>query len=160
MNSLKQLQKIELNIVKEIDRICKKYGLIYYLGEGSMLGAIRHKGFIPWDDDMDLLMPRKDYEKFLKYAPKEISNIYEVQHSSTIKDYWSPFIKIRYLDNSLYSQSHIAHLTDHNGPLVDIFPIDNVPDKISFKQKIQAVERKYLRGMLTYKLKLLKIEKF
>lgn len=153
---IRNLQLIEFQILKEVDRICKENNITYYLAEGTLLGAIRHHGFIPWDDDLDISMPREDYEKFLKVAPKEINKMYEVQHSTTIKDYWSPFIKVRYLDNSLYSQSHIAHLTNNNGPYIDIFPIDIVPEKISFKQKIQAVERKYLRGMISYKLGLKK----
>lgn len=152
MNKLRKLQLIELNILKEVDRICKKHHIKYYMAEGSLLGAIRHKGFIPWDDDLDIAMLRDDYEKFLKVASKEISKKYEVQHSTTIKNYWSPFIKIRYLDNKEYAQSHIAHLTKNNGPLLDIFPIDNVPKKNSIKQFIQAFKIRLYRGMLGLKL--------
>ena len=135
---LRKLQLIELGILKEVDRICKKYHITYYMAEGSLLGAMRHNGFIPWDDDLDIAMLRKDYERFLQVAPKEISKDYEIQHSTTIAKYWSPFIKVRYLDNREFAQTHIAHLTDHNGPLLDIFPIDNVPRMDSFRQKIQA----------------------
>lgn len=149
---LKELQKIEMIILKEVDKICKENKITYYLGEGSLLGAVRHKGFIPWDDDIDLLMPRKDYEKFLKIAPTVISTNYEIQHSSLIKNYWSPFIKVRYLKNSSFKQQHIAHLTENNGPLIDIFPLDTVPKLDSFRQKIQAMTIKLYRGMLSYKL--------
>ena len=154
VNLLNQLHEIELVILKEIMRICKEYKITYYMGEGSLLGAIRHQGFIPWDDDIDVIMPRKDYELFLKIAPQVISKKFEIQHSTTIDNYWSPFIKVRYLDNSFYRQKHIAHLTDHNGPLIDIFPLDNVPKKDSFGQKIQALTIKLNRGMLSYKLKI------
>jgi len=153
MDKLKQLHKIEVTILKEIDRICKEHNLRYYVGEGTLLGTIRHQGFIPWDDDVDLLMPREDYEKFLEIAPTVISKEFEVQHSRYITNYWSPFIKIRYLDNRILKQKHIAHLTNHNGPLIDIFPLDNVPKQDSFKQKIQALTIKFSRGMLSYKLK-------
>ncbi|MBR6690024.1 MAG: LicD family protein [Bacilli bacterium] len=153
MKELRELQKIDLIILKEIDKICKKHNIRYYLGEGTLLGAIRHQGFIPWDDDIDILMPRKDYEKFLKIAPKSISKNYEIQHSTTVDNYWSPFIKVRYLKECFFKQQHIAHLTNHNGPLIDIFPLDNVPQKDSFKQKIQAMTIKLNRGMLSYKLK-------
>ncbi len=151
---MSQLHNIELSILKEIDKICKKHKINYYLGEGSMLGAIRHHGFIPWDDDIDLLMKRNDYEKFLKIAPKEISKNYEIQHSSLIDNYWSPFIKVRYLKKCNFKQKHIEHLTDHNGPLIDIFPLDNVPKKNSLKQFMQAFTIKLNRGMLSYKLRL------
>ncbi len=153
MEKLKQLHDVEIIILKEIDRICKEHNIRYYVGEGTLLGTIRHKGFIPWDDDVDLLMPRDDYEKFLEIAPNVISKDFEVQHSRYIKNYWSPFIKVRYLDNRVLKQKHIAHLTTHNGPLIDIFPLDNVPKKDSLKQKLQALTIKFYRGMLSYKLK-------
>lgn len=153
MEVLRKLQLTEVKILKEIDRICKENNIRYYLGEGTLLGAIRHQGFIPWDDDMDILMLRKDYEKFLKIAPKQINKNYEIQHSTTIENYWSPFIKVRYLGKSSYKQQHIAHLSNHNGPLVDIFPLDSVPKKDSMKQHIQAIKIKMYRGMLSYKLK-------
>ena len=71
MNSL---HKVDIEIVKEVIDVCKKYDLTYYALGGTMLGAIRHKGFIPWDDDIDLGMPRKDYEKFLEVAPSQLSD--------------------------------------------------------------------------------------
>ncbi len=153
MGKLKKLQNIELKILKEVDKVCTEYDINYYLGEGSLLGAVRHEGFIPWDDDIDILMMREDYEKFLKIAPSAISKDYEIQHSSLIENYWSPFIKVRYLGESFFKQSHIAHLTNNNGPLIDIFPLDNVPKSDSFGQMLQAYTIKFYRGMLSYKLK-------
>ncbi len=154
--NLRKLQLIELDILKEVDRICKKNKITYYLGEGSLLGAIRHNGFIPWDDDIDVIMMREEYEKFLKVAPKELKKQYSLQHSTTIKNYWSPYMKVRFLDTSFYRQSHIKHLTKDNGPDLDIFPIDNVPKLNSFKQKMQANEIKILRKAISYKLKVYK----
>ena len=151
--NLRKLQLIELDILKEVDRICKKNSITYYLGEGSMLGAVRHKGFIPWDDDIDLLMPRSEYEKFLKVAVNDLKKEYSLQHSTTIKNYWSPYIKVRFLDNSFYKQAHIKHLTNDNGPCIDIFPIDNVPKLDSFRQKLQSIKVKIYRKAISYKLK-------
>ena len=150
--TVRQLQKIELSILDDIDRVCRKHRIPYYLGEGTLLGAIRHKGFIPWDDDMDLLMMRDDYEAFLKIAQEELGDKYEVQHPTTVDGYWSPFIKVRLLDNSRFAQEHIAHLTDHNGPYVDIFPVDNVPQEWSFGQRLQSLVVRVMRGSLTSKL--------
>lgn len=152
MNDLRKLQLIELEILKEVDRICKKHHINYYMAEGSLLGTMRHNGFIPWDDDLDIMMLRKDYEKFLQVAPNEINKRYEVQHSTTIKNYWSPFIKIRDLKDCEYKQAHIAHLTTHNGPLLDIFPVDNVPKEDSLGQYLQSFKIRLYRGMLGLKL--------
>lgn len=151
---LRKLQLIELDLLKEVDRICKKHNIKYYLGEGSLLGAIRHNGFIPWDDDIDVLMLREEYKKFLNVAVTEINSKYEIQHSTTINNYWSPFIKVRFLDNSFFKQSHIAHLTNHNGPCLDIFPVDNVPKKDSFGQYMQSILVRCYRKAISYKLKI------
>ena len=65
-DTLKKLQEVELEILEEFDRICKKHNLTYFAVGGTLIGVIRHEGFIPWDDDIDLGMPRKDYDKFIE----------------------------------------------------------------------------------------------
>ena len=77
----RDLQLCELKIMKEIDRICKKNGIIYYLAYGTLLGAVRHKGFIPWDDDVDLFMDLKSYRKFCKVCKKDLGSDYFLQTS-------------------------------------------------------------------------------
>lgn len=150
--AFRQLQMDELEILLQIDAFCKKHDIVYYLGEGTLLGAVRHKGFIPWDDDIDLLMPRDEYERFLKIAPEELAGACIVQHASTVKKYWLPFIKVRSVENPHgFIQTHIAHLTTDNGPFVDIFPVDNVPREISFLQRAQSCVIRILRSMLFYK---------
>ena len=72
MGLLRELQLMQLEMALEVDRICKKHGLKYTLIGGTLLGAVRHGGFIPWDDDVDLLMPRPDYKRFMKLAQSEL----------------------------------------------------------------------------------------
>ena len=73
---LDKLHKVELEILDDFVKICNKNNLTYFLTGGTMLGAVRHNGFIPWDDDIDIGMPRKDYDEFIKIAPKELGNKY------------------------------------------------------------------------------------
>lgn len=159
LNEIRELQALELDILLDVSKVCRDNGIKFFLGEGTMLGAIRHKGFIPWDDDVDLIMMRDDYERFLKIAPEALGDKYEVQHSTTIKDYWSPFIKIRKIKGELkYRQRHIAHITDNNGPYIDIFPMEYVPSCKGAGISMQGFLVRYYRGMLTYKLGLRKPE--
>ncbi|MCR5670851.1 MAG: LicD family protein [Butyrivibrio sp.] len=85
-NTTKQIQDTIIKILKSFAGICEKHNLRYYLIDGSMLGAIRHHGFIPWDDDLDIAMPREDYEKFCKIAAKELpGNMYFVSYEESLK---------------------------------------------------------------------------
>jgi lipopolysaccharide cholinephosphotransferase len=157
VESIKQLQQIELSILLDVKEVCDKHNLRFFLGEGTMIGAIRHHGVIPWDDDIDVIMPREDYEKFLKVAPNELKRKYEVQHASTVDKYWSPFIKVRLLEHDgKFSQYHIAHLTKNNGPYVDIFPIEYSDSKEGFGVKMTFIMVSLCRGMLSLKMKLRK----
>lgn len=85
---------MELEILLEVDRICQKHDLRYYLIGGSVLGAIRHSGFIPWDDDVDLAMPRPDYERFLEVGSRELPDNYFVQTFKSQPHFPLPFAKV------------------------------------------------------------------
>ena len=122
---LKKLHETQIEILDEIDRICKKHDITYFLFSGTLLGAVRHKGFIPWDDDVDVALPRKDYEKFLEICKSELSDNFDVL-SDSIKTYSILFAKVQ-KKNTLFLEKE--RLNDDNncnrwGIYVDVFPID------------------------------------
>ena len=150
---LQKLHKELLKILLDVQQICEKYNISFFLGEGTLLGAIRHQGFIPWDDDIDILMKRADYERFLQIAQEEMKDQYLIQHPSTVYPYWSTFIKVRVKDdNPDFYQQHIRHLTPYCGPCIDIFPLEYVSQKDSFDQRIQFAQIRLYRRMIGYKL--------
>lgn len=122
----KKLFKVSLEILEEIRRICKKHNLQWFAAYGTLLGAVRHKGFIPWDDDMDLWMPREDLLKFEEIARKELPSQYAVQTQWSDPDYDLDILKIR--------DSRTTMLVDkpcgkkmNMGIWVSIFPLDGRP---------------------------------
>ena len=121
---LRELQIIELEILKEIDRICKDNNIKYYLLEGSLLGAVRHKGFIPWDDDLDIGMLRDDYDKFLKIADENLKIGFKLCCYANTKNYHLPFSKVVSLNNRGFYNKDAKSLKKYNGPFVDVFPLD------------------------------------
>ena len=139
---LQQLQDIELEMFKEVVRICDKYGLTYYMSAGTFLGAVRHKGFIPWDDDMDMRMPRPDYEKLISVLPTELRPPYIAQHYSLDRNVHRYFCRVENTKVHLH-RTHTVHGQDSNA-WIDIFPLDGMPaNKLHFKlRKIHLLYRK------------------
>ena len=127
--TLSKIHKEELEIFSEILRICDKYNLKCFLVGGTLLGAVRHNGFIPWDDDLDLGMFRDDYDKFINIAINEISDDYFVHCDKTDKNYWLPFIKIRKNNTTFDEQITSGKSVMHNGIFVDVFPFDDCGDE-------------------------------
>ena len=134
---LKRLQDLELEMMLKIDEICKRHDLTYYLMGGTLIGAVRHQGFIPWDDDIDLGMPRPDYEKFLQVAPKELGEEFGILTPYDTEGYPFTFakvinkkMKILYKNNEKLKKWNIW---------VDIFPLDSMP-----KNTLSFNIRKYL----------------
>ena len=124
---LKKLQKIELGILVDFDKLCKYNKLDYFLVGGSAIGVVRHKGFIPWDDDIDVAMPREDYEKFLKIAKKEYSDKYTVINNDTNPKF--PLMNTRWgLNGTEYKTEDLKDIPGEFGIFLDIFPQDNIPD--------------------------------
>ena len=94
LGKLKKVQEILLGYLLEIDRICRKYDIRYFLAGGTLLGAIRHHGFIPWDDDADVMMLREDYDRFMQVVQKELPENIFVQVPETEKGNHNPFTKL------------------------------------------------------------------
>ena len=125
-DTLTKVQAVEYEIMQLVDTICRKHGLNYFAIGGTALGAVRHQGFIPWDDDIDIGMPRKDYEAFLQYAQEELPKGYFLQTFATEKKSPFYFAKIR-KDNTRFIEYYLKDLDIHHGIFIDIFPFDNVP---------------------------------
>lgn len=123
-DKMKKIWRTELAILDEVDRICKKYNLTYYFVHGSLLGAVRHNGFIPWDDDLDIAMKRKDYDKFLELAAKELEEKYVLQTpGSEPKMYWGGFSRIRDKNTTAIEQRDVCR-EGVQGIWIDILPLD------------------------------------
>lgn len=122
-NLLEELKKIELEMFKYYLAICEKHDLKYFLIGGTLLGAVRHKGFIPWDDDIDIGMPRPDYEKFLLVAQKELPEHIFLQTHNTDIEYPNCFAKLRNSDTT-FIETSCKNLKINHGIYIDIFPLD------------------------------------
>ena len=122
---IRLLQKKILEILQVVDNTCKENKLRYYLTAGTMLGAVRHKGFIPWDDDADIAMPRPDYEKLIANAKLWLPKQYELICAENDKNYSLPFAKIQDANTTIIEHSHLRYL---GGVYIDVFPLDGLPD--------------------------------
>ncbi len=133
--SVKEAQKVMLEILIAFDGICRKHALTYWLDHGTLLGAVRHEGFIPWDDDLDVTMPREDYEKFLRIAPSELPDELFLQTRRTDPHHRMFFAKIRkrgtkYIDRWEENRK----IGYHQGIFIDIFPVNTIENR-GFSQK-------------------------
>lgn len=130
---LRELQLCELDILKQVDAICKKNNLQYYLYGGTLLGAIRHKGFIPWDDDVDIVMPMKDYMKFLDIAEEELGKKYFCQTSFSDDGFPYLYAKVR-REDSYVCEEKWKDKEMHTGVYIDILPLAGIPDGKIFQK--------------------------
>lgn len=134
------LQQTALNILLDIDRVCRENGIFYMLAYGTLIGAVRHKGFIPWDDDVDIVMTRENYNKFVGIANEKLSPKYKLSTCYSNQTFMYNFAKVEDVDTSF-----IEKLTLNScalfGVYVDIFPLDKVENdkekitKIWYKQR-------------------------
>ncbi|MBR2555220.1 MAG: LicD family protein [Lachnospiraceae bacterium] len=123
---LRQLQLVELDMLKQFVAFCEKNGLRYYLLEGTLLGAVRHKGFIPWDDDIDVVMPRNDYNKLLELGRNAFEEPLSLNHYSFTPGYYYSFARLA--NNSIHIMNHSANIPRKEAVAVDIIPLDGFPD--------------------------------
>lgn len=151
---LKRLQESEILILNEVDRICKKHNINYVLVGGTLLGAVRHNGFIPWDDDLDIAMLRKDYKRFLKICESELNEKFFLDCYKKNKNYWLPFAKVR-LKDTIYQEITQKKYSGHNEIWLDIFPLDNAKSGYSKFQKFQFTATAIFRFAISKKSKIL-----
>lgn len=125
--SLRQCQLVQLHLLHVLDAICSKYGLRYFLGGGTLLGAMRHNGFIPWDDDIDVGMPVKDYRKFLKIARAELPEDVYLQTSDMVPERIMSFTKLRDAYSFQVESGGGIMTYRNNGIFLDVFPYYEMP---------------------------------
>ncbi len=141
---LRALQLKQVEALIEIDRVCRQHNLRYYLAYGTLLGALRHKGFIPWDDDLDIMMPRKDYEMLLQNGPQWIGEGFFLQNYRTTPECSCQITELR-VDGTVMKQRSSQSLNMHHGVFIDILPMDYISSNL-FKR---SVDRFVLRALMT-----------
>lgn len=140
---VEELKRIQTDILNFVDGFCKKNGLRYWLAYGTLLGAVRHKGYIPWDDDIDILMFREDYEKFVTTFKDERYKVFATEVNAK---YPYPFAKVG--DTATYFEEEIKDAID-TGVNIDVFPLDYIPEdrvksatkRRDFLQKVWMLKR-------------------
>ncbi len=141
---MNEIQKVEAELLQTFVDICNKLGLKYYLVCGSVLGAVKYQGFIPWDDDIDVGMPRKDYEKFLEKAQAMLPSHLFLQNYKTDKAFPHIYTKFRNSNTTLI-ETNMAHLPMNHGISIDIFPLDGYPKDPKVGEKMTRKKEIYNR---------------
>lgn len=139
---MNDLQRTEFEMLKEFVRICDELELTYFLVCGSALGAAKYKGFIPWDDDMDVALPRADYEIFCKKAQEMLPEHLFLQNSDTDKYYPLIFSKIRHNGTAFVEKPYVKTNINH-GIYIDVFPLDGYPEDVKLQEKVEKEKHRY-----------------
>ena len=124
--AIRHCQEMSFQVLLEFDRVCRELGLRYYLTAGTLLGAVRHKGFIPWDDDIDVAMPREDYDKLARLGPGHIGGEYVYQEHRTEPNFPYYFAKLRKRGTRV-EEPILRAVEMEQGYYIDIFPLDRCP---------------------------------
>ena len=137
---LKKMKALELDMLASFVEICRKLSLRYYLVGGTLLGAVRHQGFIPWDDDIDVAMPRADYEVFLREGRKHLPEHYFLQCLKTDPAYTMNFAKIRD-SRTTFVEYAVRKYPMNHGLFIDIFPLDVYPEEEKEQKKMDLHQK-------------------
>ena len=144
--STAQLQETVLALGVQLDKICRKHDIKYSLGFGSLIGAVRHQGFIPWDDDLDFLMPRRDYERFVRVAPAELPPHYKLQN---FRVDGSKRYVTRLVDTRLVLRLQSYGTCNDLNPWIDVFPLDGMPEGL-VARKIHSLRILWHKAMCAF----------
>ena len=125
--TMQKLHDIEIDILKQTLAVIERHGLKYFMLGGTLLGAIRHKGFIPWDDDIDIGMPRTDYNRFIEIAGSELKNPYQIHTCMNEKGKYSYYFA-RIENIKIKLEKYATENKTVVPAWIDVFPLDNVPD--------------------------------
>ncbi len=136
---MKKIWAVQLDLLAEVDRVCRKYNIKYFASSGTILGAVRHKGFIPWDDDIDLMLMRSEYEKLCKVAKKEFAHPYFFQTEETDKTSLRRHAQLRNsLTTGIMKSEYPKKYKFNQGIFIDIFPMDAITDN---DEKFEALSK-------------------
>lgn len=140
-DELKDVQQIEISILKTVTDLCDKHDIEYFIIGGTLLGAVRHRGFIPWDDDIDIGMNRNEYDRFISLMPEILPDDLFMQSPLTEKDDPFPYVKIRKTGTEFVEYCN-RNKNMHRGIYLDVFPFDNVPDnETEYRHLFERVQR-------------------
>ena len=157
---IKCLWAIQLDLLAKIDSICRKYNIRYSIDSGTLIGAKRHGGFIPWDDDIDVIMPRKDFENFKAVVANEISGYYFFQTAENSPGYYRAFARLLNTETTAVLKSDMRNgrqlWSYKQCVFVDILVLDNIPDNVEERKShfsaLQRLHRRYwsIRELVKY----------
>lgn len=146
---MKKVWALQLQLVKKVLEVCEKYNLRVWAEGGTLLGTIREKGYIPWDDDIDLAMLRPDYDKFQEVAPKELPKSYFIQNGYT-DYYFNGITKIRIEGTAAILAHQHVNFIRHQGIFIDIFPLDALPDDPADLNQLMIDAKRIIRPLKYY----------
>ncbi len=144
---MKRVWAVELEILEVFDAVCKKHNLKYYADYGTLLGAVRHKGFIPWDDDIDVVMFRKDYQKLKEVIRDELTEPFVFQDWYSDMFFHQSFSKIRHNRTTAIEQPDVLEAGGNQGIFIDIFPFDDIADGVHLDSFVNEMQLAMWFGM-------------